>query len=132
MLLWIELGVALAVMAVSVGLTFLFSPEHMAPSARVVRIGAALQGLVLGALIGFVLVPFRLTAMDGVPPSPEASVVLLPAFALLVIVRGGLLARAPLMGRFVRAFRRATLHWRIARAQKTLGRLDDLEKRIRS
>ncbi len=129
LLLWIELGVAAAVMLISVGMTFLFKPEHMAPNPLAVRAGAGVQGLVLGALIGFVLVPFRMAAMSDAPPPPEASLAFLPAFVLLIIVRTGLLARAPFFGRFIRAYRRATVRWQISRAEQTLARLDSLEKR---
>lgn len=128
-MIWIELGVAAAVMLISVGVTFLFKPEHMAPNPLAVRAGAGVQGLVLGALIGFVLVPFRMAVMSDAPPPPEASLAFLPAFALLIVVRSGLLARAPFLGRFIRAYRRATLRWQIGRAEQTLSRLDALEKK---
>lgn len=129
MLLWIELGVAASVMLVLFGMTFLFKPEHMAPNPLAVRAGAGVQGLLLGALIGFVLVPFRMAALSDAPPAPEASLAFLPAFILLIVVRSGLLARAPFLGRFVRAYRRATLRWQMSRAEQTLMRLEALEKK---
>ncbi len=83
----------------------------------------------LGALIVSVLVPFRIAVMNVRAPSPEASFALLPAFASLIIVRSGLLARAPFFGCFIRAYRRAILRWQIGRAEQTLVRIDAPEKK---
>jgi len=133
MLIWIEIGVAAAVMLVLYGATFLFKPDHMAPSIAHVRIGAAIQGAILGALVGFVLVPLRLAFFggDGPPavPSPSVALAVLPILIVFVMVRRGLLARAPVIGRFLRAYRRATLRWQISNAEKALARIDNIEQR---
>ncbi len=137
MLIWIEIGVAAAVMLVLFASTFLFKPEHMAPQASDVRVGAALQGAILGTLIGFVLVPLRMALFGGAGggislPPPNVAVAILPILLFTIAVRAGLLARAPVIGRYLRAYRRASIRWRIAQSEKVLARIDAIEERARS
>lgn len=119
---------------------FLFKDEHVEHHPVRVYIGATLQGFIIGALVGFVILPLRfaffvpdpeLIPGAPVPPPPKglASLAILPAFLLLLVVRRGLLARAPLIGRYLRAYRRAALMWQIDSASRALARLEALDDR---
>lgn len=133
MLLWIELAIVAIIPLIFVATTFAFKPEHVGHGPRDVRLGAALQGLILGLLIGFVLLPLRMAFLvpeDGLPEAPRggmATLSLLPFLILVIIVRRGLLARAPLIGRYIRAFRKASLKFQINGAQKVLARLEGID-----
>lgn len=139
MILWIELAVLIAIISVFVGSTFVFRPEHVQHNPRRVRIGAAAQGLIIGVLVGFVLLPLRFAFFvpdptlvpDAPPPPPKgvASLAIVPLFLILMIVRRGLLARAPLIGRYIRAYRRAALKHEIWSAQRILARLEGVDAR---
>jgi hypothetical protein len=135
-LLWIELGVVAVITAVFVATTFAFKPEHLEHGSGEVRLGAALQGLILGLLVGFVLLPLRFAfftpdaSLSEPPPAPRgdmASLSLLPFIVLMLIVRRGLLARAPIIGRYIRAYRKAQLKYQISGAQKVLARLEGID-----
>ena len=64
-MLWIEGIVALVFMlAFVVHAFFAFRPEHVEHHPERVRIGAAIQGLTIGLLVGFVIVPLRMGYMD--------------------------------------------------------------------
>lgn len=135
LMLWIEgllaLGFMLAFLIHSV---FAFKPQHLGGQPGRVRVGAAIQGLMLGLLIGFVIVPLRMQVMDarGYDPavSPQlSSLSLLPAVLLLVLIRRGGLLRAPLMSPFLRAYRRASLLRARDETDKALTKLDELEAR---
>lgn len=117
---------------------FFFKPEHVEHHPTRVLIGAALQGLIIGVLVGFVILPFRLAFFvpdpsmfpdAPKPPKGIASLALLPAFLLLLVIRRGLLARAPVIGRYLRAYRRAALKHQIDGARKVLARLEALDVR---
>ena len=120
---------------------FFFKPEHVEHHPTRVLIGAALQGFIIGMLVGFVILPLRIAffvpdpAMfpDAPPPSKGlASLSALPAFALLVIIRRGLLARAPLIGRYLRAYRRAAIMHQIDGARRALTRLEAVDARVKA
>ena len=66
------------------------------------------------------------------PPQAIASTAILPAFLLLLIIRRGLLARAPLIGRYLRAYRRAALKYQIDVAEKRLHRLESMDRKQRA
>lgn len=137
MLLWIELGVVAAITAMFVAFAvFFLKPEHVDNEPTRVRIGAAIQGLIIGLLVGFVLLPLRLAFFIpaselgvGEAPAPNgwASLSILPSLILLIIVRRGLLARAPLIGVHLRAYRKASLRLQIAHAQRVLTRLKAID-----
>lgn len=137
---WIEGSVAGGFTLVFVlSAVFLFKDEHVEHHPTRVYIGAALQGFIIGVLFGFVILPLRFAFFvpdaslfpDAPPPAPKglASLALLPAFVLLLVVRRGLLARAPLIGRYLRAYRRAALMWQIDSASKALARLEAIDER---
>lgn len=117
---------------------FFFKPEHVEHHPTRVLVGAALQGLIIGILVGFVILPFRLaffvpdpSMFPDAPTLPKgiASLSILPAFLLLMVIRRGLLARAPLIGRYLRAYRRAAIKHQIDGARKVLQRLEAMDAR---
>jgi hypothetical protein len=137
---WIEASVASGfTLTFLLSAIFLFKDEHVEHHPMRVYIGATLQGLIIGVLVGFVVLPLRFAFFvpdasllpDAPPPPPRglASLSLLPAFVLLLVVRRGLLARAPLIGRYLRAYRRAALMWQIDSASKALSRLEAIDER---
>jgi hypothetical protein len=134
-MLWIEGLVALAIMLAFVLYAFFaFKPEHVEHHPVRVRIGAAIQGLAIGLLIGFVVVPLRTQIMDmrGYETSLSsgtASLSFLPALLLLIAIRRGALLKAPVISKYLRAFRRATLLKARDDTDKALARLDQIEAR---
>ena len=135
LMLWIEGLVALGFMlAFLVHSFFAFRPEHVEHHPERVRIGAAIQGLTIGLMVGFVIVPLRMGYMDvrGFDPalSPAmSSLSFLPALLLLIIIRRSALLKAPLLKTYLRAYRRASLLKTRDDAGKALARLDAIEGR---
>ncbi|MBL8536541.1 MAG: hypothetical protein JNM59_03970 [Hyphomonadaceae bacterium] len=135
MMLWIEGAVAFVIMSAYVLYAlFAFKPEHVEHHPARVRIGAAIQGLTIGLLIGFVLVPLRMQLMEArgvdMPGGAGAqSLAWLPAFLLMIAVRRGVLLKAPVLSTYLRAFRRAGLLKARDDANKALSKLDEIEGR---
>ncbi|MET0181359.1 MAG: hypothetical protein ABW199_00585 [Caulobacterales bacterium] len=134
MMFWIEGLTALAItIAFLISSFFLFKPHQIAHGPAKVHIGAGIQGATIGLLIGFVMLPLRLSlfAPEGFnPPSAgSTSLSFLPAFLFLVLVRRGVLLRAPFISRYLRAYRRAGLLKTVDEAQKNLAKLDVIEGR---
>lgn len=135
LMLWIEGVVALVIMlAFVIHAFFAFKPAHVEHHPARVRIGAAIQGLAIGLLIGFVIVPLRMQVMDarGFDPgmSPGlSSLSFLPALLMLIIIRRGALLKAPVLSKYLRAYRRATLLKTRDDADKALTKLDEIEGR---
>jgi hypothetical protein len=134
--LWIEIGAVAAIIAIFLFQAFvLFRPEHTEHHPVRVRIGALLQGAIIGGLVGLVVLPLRLSffvpEIPG-PPQAIASTAILPAFLLLLVIRRGLLARAPIIGRYLRAYRRAALKWQIDVAERQLSRLEGMDNKQRN
>lgn len=137
MLLWIELAVVALITALFVASAFFWlRPEDVDHDPARVRIGAAMQGLIMGLLIGFVILPLRLAflipgaeggASAPAPSGSMASLSLLPFVVMLIVVRRGLLARAPVIGVFLRAYRKAMLKRQIWGAQVALARLTRID-----
>jgi hypothetical protein len=136
---WIEASVVVAFALIFLlSALFTFKPEHVEHHPTRVYIGAVLQGLILGGLIGFVILPVRLAFFvpdaDLVPQAPPqrglASLSLLPALLMLIVIRRGLLARAPFIGAYLRAYRRASLKYQIDGAKRALTRLEALDTRM--
>jgi hypothetical protein len=122
----IELLAALLVATVTALSTFfLLKAEDFDTDPGMVRVGAFVQGAVLGAMLAFVILPFRMQMMEnpGAPPRPEAAFAFLGAFAVLLMARFGLLVRVPIIGGPVRAYRRASLRRQIRIANARLERL---------
>ena len=135
LMLWIEGLVALVFMlAFVVHAFFAFRPEHVEHHPERVRIGAAIQGLTIGLLVGFVIVPLRMGYMDfrgfdpGISPA-LSSLSFLPAFLLLIVIRRGALLKAPVLSKYLRAYRRASLLKARDDANKALAKLDAIEER---
>lgn len=135
----IGLGVELAALAVVAAFVVIraelyLKPEESGQSPALVRAGAVIHGLSLGLLIGFVLLPVRAigaAAAQAEGLSDFQSTALAFAFApcliLFILLRQGALSRFPLIGRPLRAYRRASLHKQIAAARQTLARLTALD-----
>ena len=121
---------------------FFFKPEHVEHHPTRVLIGAALQGFIIGMLVGFVILPLRIAffvpdpdMFPDLPPPPSkglASLSALPSLLLLLVIRQGLLARAPLIGRYLRAYRRAAIMHQMDGARRALTRLEALDARTRA
>jgi hypothetical protein len=128
---WIEGAVALLiVLAFVIHAFFAFKPEHVEHHRGRVRIGAAIQGLVIGLLVGFVFVPLRMQFMDGnSAPSSAGALAYLPALLMLIVIRRGALLKAPVISPYLRAYRRAGLLKARDDATKALGKLDEVEGR---
>lgn len=135
LMLWIEGIVALVIMlAFLIHSFFAFKPEHVEHHPARVRIGAAIQGLTIGLLIGFVIVPLRMQVMDvrGFDPglSPGmSSLSFVPALLMLIVIRRGALLKAPVLSTYLRAYRRASLLKTRDDADKALAKLDVIEGR---
>ncbi len=131
LMLWIEAVAAIVITAGFVLHSFLaFKPHHVEHHPGRVRIGAGIQGLTIGALIGFVIVPLRMQVMNAsAEASAWSSLSFLPALLLLILIRRGALLRAPILSPFLRAYRRASLLKARDDAEKQLARLDVLEGR---
>lgn len=135
LMLWIEGIVALVIMlAFVVHSLFAFKPQHVEHHPGRVRVGAAIQGLAIGLLIGFVIVPLRMRYMDarGFDPglSPTlSSLSFLPALLMLIIIRRGALLKMPVLSTYLRAYRRASLLKARDDADKALAKLDEIEGR---
>ncbi len=132
-MLWIE-----GLVAVGFALAFLlhayvaFKPEHVEHHPTRVRIGALIQGLTIGMLVGFVIVPLRMGFMEvrGFDmPAGWSSLSFVPAFLLLIIIRRGALLKAPVIKTYLRAYRRAALLKARDDADKNLAKLDAIEER---
>ncbi|MGD9813923.1 MAG: hypothetical protein AB7Q23_07640 [Hyphomonadaceae bacterium] len=135
LMLWIEGTVALVIMlAFVLHSLWAFKQEHVEHHPARVRIGAAIQGLTIGLLIGFVVVPLRMQYMDargyepGVSPG-LSSLSFLPALLLLIVIRRGALLKAPFLSTYLRAYRRASLLKARDDANKALAKLDAAEER---
>lgn len=132
-MVFFEAALVILIMVGFYASTFFIDPVHMDHDPVRARLGALIHGAFLGVLIGFVLLPLRLTFFSGQTLDPNdartqfAALALIPIFVLLVVIRRGLLARAPFLGRYVRAYRKATLRGQIAGAQKVIARLDALD-----
>jgi hypothetical protein len=131
LMLWIEGIVALVIMlGFVIHALFAFKAEHVEHHRVRVRIGAAIQGLTIGLLIGFVIVPLRMQVMDAPAASSAwSSLSFLPALVLLITIRRGALLRAPLLSPYLRAYRRASLLKARDDATKQLAKLDVMEGR---
>lgn len=134
--LWIEAAVMAAIVAAFLIQAFvLFKPEHTEHNPLRVRVGAILQGVVVGGLVSLVLLPLRLSILVPEIPAPAtavASTAVLPAFLLILVVRQGLLARVPVVGRYVRSYRQAALKHDIDLARKRLARLQRMDRKQRA
>src|SRR5690606_30626303 len=110
-MLWIEGLVALVIaLAFLLHALFAFKPEHVEHHPTRVRIGALIQGLTIGLLIGFVIVPLRMQVMDarGFDPAMSpglSSLSFIPALLMLIIIRRGALLKVPVLKTYLRAYR---------------------------
>jgi hypothetical protein len=135
-MLWVEGGVALAIaLAFVIYATVALKPHHVAHHPVRVRMGAAIQGLTIGLVIGFVMVPLRLQVLHfngaaSPPPGGLSSLSYIAAFALYIALRRGALLKAPIVSLYLRAYRRATLLKQAEDVQKSLSKLDLIEAKF--
>ncbi len=129
--LYIEIAAAIVI-----AMTFLVSAminlrkRHRDVAAWHVWLGALVYGALFGMLIGFVVMPLRFFLTDGSVPPEQAGYAGLGLFAVLLVLRQGVLSRVPLLGPQVRAYRRASLRRSIEQAEKQIKKLspkEDLE-----
>lgn len=130
--LWVELA-AVAVVTAFVILWAELRLEHVREEATLARVGAVIHGLSLGLFIGFVLLPIRAVAAaeaEGLDEFERTAIAFsfAPALILFILLRRGALSRLPLIGRPLRAYRRASLRLQIKNARRTLDRLERLDK----
>lgn len=136
----IGLGVELAALVVVTAFVIIaaelrLKPEYVQDSVKLVRVGAAIHGLSLGLFIGFVLLPLRAIAAaaadaQGLTDFERTALAFsfAPSLFLFILLRRGALSRFALIGRPLRAYRRASLRQQIAASQDTLARLTALDK----
>ncbi len=129
MMIWIEIVTA-AIIAVAVFVTALFrlKAEHMGGDATAVRIGAALQGLLFGSAIAFVMLPLRMQLMANGAPPPRSFSAWFIALGIIWFVRSGVMARMPLIGHPFRAYRLASLRQSVSVAEARITRLEALDR----
>lgn len=130
MMLWIE-GLTALIIAAIIFVTSLFQlkKEHLGDDPVAVRLGAALQGLLFGSVVAFVMLPLRLQLMaDGAPPEARDFRPWLIALGLIWIIRSGIIARAPLIGHPFRAYRIASLKQIVTLSQGRIDRLEALDR----
>lgn len=135
----IGLGVELAALLVVAGFVviraeFLLKPAQNEAKAALLRAGAAIHGLSLGLLVGFVLLPLRAfgaaaAQAEGLSDFQRTALAFAfaPGLILFIMLRQGGLSRVPLIGRPLRAYRRAALRRQIAQSQQALARLTALD-----
>ncbi len=125
MLLLVEIGVAFAVFAIIFGFAFVsLKPEHAAGALGEARLGAAITAALIAGIVGFAVVPLRMTLIEGGEDARRAFPYAIAAFALMVLFRRGAAARLPIIGPAVRAYRMAMLRRTIAASQKQLAKLE--------
>ncbi len=130
MMLWIE-GLTAAIIAAIVFGSSLFQlkKEHLGPDPVAVRIGAALQGLLFGSVVAFVMLPLRLQLMEGgVSTQARDYRPWIVALALIWTLRSGIIARVPILGHPFRAYRIASLKQSVSVAQGRIERLEALDR----
>lgn len=129
-MLWIE-GLAALLIATVIFVMSLFQlkREHLGPDPLAVRLGAALQGVLFGSVVAFVMLPLRLQLMEGGMSTQARDYrPWLIALALVWLLRSGIIARAPLIGHPFRAYRIASLKQAVSVAQARIHRLEALDK----
>jgi len=129
MMIWIEIVTA-TIIALVVFITALvrLKADHMDGDAVAVRIGAALQGLLFGGAIAFVMLPLRMQLMADGPPAPRSFGPWFIALGIIWFIRSGVIARLPLIGHPFRAYRLATLRQSVSVAEARITRLEALDR----
>lgn len=83
--------------------------RHRDAASWHVTLGAAIYGALVGAIIGFVIVPLRLVLMSGEVSPQTAAYSGIGFLAVMISIRRGLVGRLPFLGPQVKAYRRAML-----------------------
>lgn len=130
-----SLGVELAALVVVCAFVIIaaelrLKPEYIGQNQTLVRVGCAIHGFTLGLFVGFVLLPLR--AIGAAAANAQGltdwertalAFAFAPSLILFIVLRRGALSRFPVIGRPLRAYRRASLRQQIASAQLSLARL---------
>ena len=132
MYLWVQGGVAAAIFTLFVTFTVLLvKREHLENGGKWrVVLGSAIDGVIVGAIIAFLLMPGYVDRKDFHLLGPtdiftwKAQAVLLPSFIVSEIVRNGGLTNVPGFSYFLRPRRRAILMRRKEAIEKQLAKLD--------
>ncbi|MEO1014471.1 MAG: hypothetical protein AAFX08_04705 [Pseudomonadota bacterium] len=122
---WFEAAVVGFIIAVFVAFAAAtLKARHRDGGTAQVLVGAAIYGCVVGLVIAFVILPLRVTLIDGDVPPQVAAFGGVGVFVTMFSLRRGLVGRLPLLGPQVKAFRRAQLRRTIETAQKDLSKLN--------
>ncbi|MBI1392183.1 MAG: hypothetical protein GC152_05505 [Alphaproteobacteria bacterium] len=97
--------------------------RHRDVGVAATLIGASVYGAVVGAVIAFLVLPLRVTLINGDLPEWMAAVGGIGVFLTMFSLRRGLVGRLPFLGPHVRAYRRAQLRRTIETAEKDLRKL---------
>ncbi len=131
MSVWIEAVTALVIaLFIFVSSYFQITREHI-PRGDVlsVRLGAALQGLLYGGVVAFVMLPLRMQLMAGDgDPMQRGFSSWFGALGIISLMRSGIIARAPLIGHPFRAYRLASLRRTVSLSQARIERLEALDR----
>ena len=103
--------------------TMIIRRRHCDAALWHVYLGAAIYGAIIGAVVGFVIVPLRALLTDTSLPPQYAAVSGLSFLAIMIVLRRGLIGRLPFLGPQVKAYRRALLRKTIETSQKQLDKL---------
>ena len=107
----------------------LLRERHKAGKPMDVHFGALIYGLLLGSFVAGLLYPVRMAAMSGEMDmgSPEFAQSYLPLFAgFIILFRTDILARIPLIGTAIIAYRSAMLRRGVEKSQARLAKLSAL------
>src|SRR3972149_930092 len=129
---WIETAVATLIVALFLLWAIVFvKPDQVLGRSRArIVVGAAFEGVIVGGLVGFVLLPGWVSLQPfALRPAEEVmtwrvQAVLVPAFLASEIVRNGGLTNVPGLSYFLQPRRRAVLVRRKIALEKQLAKLD--------
>lgn len=120
----IELAVAATIAAVFVlAAAATLRDRHRQGDGWHVYVGAAIYGLIFGTIVGFVLVPIRISMLSGEVPTNMMGPMGAGVLFVVIALRRGWIGKLPFLGPQVRAYRRATLRRIIEVSQKQLDKL---------
>ncbi len=121
---WFEAAVVGFIVTVFVAVAAAtLKPRHRDSGLARVLVGAGIYGCVVGLVIAFVILPLRVTLIDGDVPPQVAAFGGVGVFLTMFSLRRGLVGRLPFLGPQVKQFRRAQLRRTIEAAEKDLARL---------
>ena len=124
MMFGIEIAIAVLIMLAMLLFAMLaLKPHHRDVAAWHVWVGAGIQGLIYGAIVGFFIMPLRFAVMNGEVPTQLTGPTTLIALVILLALRRGAFAHLPFLGPQVKAYRRAMLRRTIEVSERRLAGL---------